>query len=106
MNMDISTTLIVIILLSIPVSWYEARTYKQVIKAWREQEPNTYSKAGSPTEYLALYNLKIKYSFILNFDYKRLVNNLELLALFKRHHAILALEHVLLITLLLCAIYC
>ena len=89
-----------------PVSWLEARTYKQVIKAWREQDPNTYSKAGCPTEYLALSNLKIKYSYILNFDYKRLINNSELLALFEKHHAILVLEHLLLITLLICAIYC
>ena len=89
-----------------PFSLLETRAYKKAIKAWRELEPNTYKEAGSPTEFLAFSNLRIKYGYILNFDYMRKINDNELKGSFKKHHFFFFFEHLLIVSVLLCAIYC
>ena len=101
-----NSTLLILIIISLPIPWLETLAFKKIIKTWKELEPTTYSEAGSPTEYLAWSNLKIKYGYILNFDYMRKVNNHELKLLMKKHQFVFVLEHVLLLSFLLCAIYC
>jgi len=101
-----NNTLIILIIISIPISWLETRTFKKAIKAWKQLESTTYSEAGSPSEYLAWSNLRIKYGYILTFDYIRKINNSELKSIMKKHHFLFVLEHVLLLLFLLCAIYC
>ena len=101
-----NSTLIILIIISIPISWLETLAFKKAIKAWKRLESATYSEAGSPSEYLAWSNLKIKYGYILNFDYMRKINNNQLKNLMKKHHLLFVLEHMLILSFLLCAIYC
>ena len=101
-----NSTLIILIIISIPISWLETQVFTKAIKAWKQLETTTYSEAGSPSEYLAWSNLKIKYGYILNFDYRRKINNNEVMTLMKKHHFLFVLEHVLILSFLLCAIYC
>jgi len=101
-----NNTLLILIIISIPISWLETQAFKKAIKAWKQLESTTYLEAGSPSEYLAWSNLRIKYGYILNFDYMRKINNSELKNSMKKHHFLFVLEHILILSFLLCAIYC
>lgn len=105
--MDISFIIIIaIFLLTIPISWLEINTYKKAIKSWRELEPATYQEAGGPSEYLELSNLRIKYTFIMSFDYLRTIQSPEVKDSLKKYHAFFIAEHLTMLSIVLCAIYC
>ena len=105
--MDIIFFIVIsVLIIYMPLTWLETSAYKKVINEWREKDPLTYKEAGSPSEYLALSNLRIKYNYIMSFDYIRKVKNAEVKSNFKKHHVLFFLEHIVLLFIFLCAIYC
>lgn len=84
--MENHNILIIIFLLFVPVELYIARSYTKLIRKWKSIEPQTFKEQGHPNEsyYHSLSSIRIMLGFLLNNDYSRKLESIELKREFKR----------------------
>lgn len=76
------------------ISSKEAKGYELFVSKWKELDEITYVKYGNPeATNLSLSSLKIKYGFLMTGDYRRIINNNEILKLGRNVRVYFFIEH-------------